>query len=141
MEFFMPIKRVLTIESVNDDTTRNMLNTIYNSPKFKDFNIDHCFVFKSGAYSINEEMLHFILKTKIDETKPQLILFHIGNRVKRNIRTFIKVVSKVKQEYHKILYGTQKRSSIKTDYPEFANLLDNHQEILKLEKLFFKINR
>ena len=134
----MTIKRVLTIESYDDRTIRDLLRTIYGSQEFKDYIIKHCFFLRDEQKFISSQQLYHCLKKNINKFEPEAILIHAGGSFFNNENAFIKALSKITKRYPNILFGVQRRNRQKK---AIISMLDNNEEILELEKLFFAINR
>ena len=82
----MKIKKILTVESFDNDSTRQMLKTIYDAPLYKDYEISHYF-FLSGEIVVDEVVIYDKLRVKIEKFEPNIVLFHTGNSFIKNIVT------------------------------------------------------
>lgn len=134
----MDIKRVLTIESVDDIDTRIMLQSIYSSDEFNAYEIDHFFFLKDDDDLIESEMLYRRLKESILAFKPDAILIHTGSDFEKNIKAFLDVLPKIKTIHKDLMIGLQRRSMADK---RIIAICDDSEQIKCLEKLFFKTNR
>lgn len=134
----MTKKTILTIESFDDPTARSMLHSIYSSDEYNDFKIDHCFFLKRGQSAGNTATIFQLIRDKIVECKPDVILIHSGASFLTHKNIFINLIPKLRELFPNILWGIQRRIVIKADILE---ILDDNQEIIKLEKIIFLINR
>lgn len=134
----MKIKRVLTIESIDEPTTRRMLKSIYSSETFKEYEIDHCFFLKPHQRSIDNEMLFTLINDKILEFKPDIILIHTGSFFFQNLNVFKSAIAQIRSSFPKLLFGIQGRDLINQD---FKKLFNDNKKIRNLEEIFFRIHR
>lgn len=134
----MEIKRVLTIESVDDKTTRKTLKMIYDSKEFKDYIIEHFFFLKNDKDTIDKTELFNNLAEIIIRFEPQAILIHTGIYFFKNKEVFLYAIPKLKAKYSNILFGIERR---KTTEKKILSVLDDCKELTELENIFFRINR
>lgn len=128
------IKRILTVESVDDRSTRKMLESIYGASEFKDYIIDHDFIAQAKDSS---ELLE-LLDLKIRNFNPDCILLHTGMAFYRMQALFMDVIPKLRNSFPRLLVGIQNRANMKA---EFLAILDSSKEIFKLEEKIFRLNR
>ena len=118
----MAIKRVLTVESVDESTTRKMLKTIYGSSEFKDYIIEHFFFLGEDKDTIDKKELFNNLNSKIKKFKPDAILIHAGGYFLKNEEAFLYAIPKLKAEHSNILFGIQCRANMDN---EIVTILDD----------------
>lgn len=136
----IPISKILTIESYDEDATRQLMHTLYKSPEFKDYKIDHFYCQTPHEETFDKEALFQRLKKKINDFEPQIILIHTGVFFFCNQQTFELLLSKIKTQYPGILLGIQNRTFVGQN-SKILDSLDETEEIIRLEKLIFKIMR
>lgn len=134
----MKIKRVLTIESVDDETTRKTLKMIYDSNEFRDYIIEHFFFLKNNKDTIGKTELFKNLDEIINKFEPQAILIHTGIYFFKNKEAFLYAIHKLKAKYSNILFGIERRNTIEN---KLLSILDDCKELRELENVFFRINR
>ena len=137
----MNIKTVLTVESVNDSVTRNLLRSIYKSSKFENYIIHHCFLFKSGEDTIDTNRIISVISKAINKKNTDIILFHTGHRFKKNLNSFKEAIRILKIDNAEICFGIQNRNSNDSDYKKILSLLDKNKEIIKIEEQIFERDR
>jgi len=135
----MSIKTVLTVESVNSQSTRNMLNSIDKNRAFKEYEIHHCYCFRAGEFRIDENEIYSSINKCIKKYNPDLIVFHTGDRFKNNLNAFKNAILKLKAENGHILFSIQNRSSNDPEFRKILSVMDDNDEVINFENEYYKI--
>lgn len=129
------LKRILTIESNNEQSTRRMLRSIYSADEFDEFEIDHFFFLEEGEESIDKRTLRRRLDAKICLFQPQVILIHTGARFYNHELSFYHTISRLQKKFPTITWGIQDRI---TPGAMILSILKVDPNLRMLEDLFFK---
>lgn len=130
--------KIMTIESINEPATKQLLKTIYEAPQFSKYEIKHSFFLEKDQKSIGSNELYELFLKNIKSFQPDVILIHTGVYFFYNIQSFIEALLKIRKMHPNILLGIQNRSNLDDDLRE---LFDRSDEIRKIENEFFKVQR
>lgn len=153
--------RILLIESIDDDISRNRAKWMANNPSFNNLLFEHYypitpteqdkkyisdhFIYRSGI----EEYFAWLdrgapllfdnliveIEKKVHRFKPDFIILHCGCVFVKHPEIILKALSLIKDNYPHIKFGSDREITIKN--PENERIFDHDDNVKKIEHLLF----
>ena len=123
-------KNVMTVESFDKPTSRQMLNNLYQNASFAEFNVSHCFI---GGVTNADELFERLL-SHIKVYKISIMLIHTGLEFSRLSVFFPSVLQKLSSRFKNLAIGLQRREMQSQDITKYVS---KGKIIQRLEVRFF----
>ena len=130
-------RRLLIVESLEDEITAARHEILLASPRLRDFDLEYVYAVEhdpSRDDTLNKAEFAERLRTRIAESMPHCVLFHTGHVFMRHMRWFEDMISHMRERFRDVRFGYQQ----KRDLPISRGVFSEDAETKRIQTLLFE---